>query len=141
MYEFFSKLRASILDCRGKDADGNDLYSSEDIEKHFYSFLMEKVGEAYRNCIESHRDRIAEIVEGTGRELASALGIDDLSKAAKAPSVEMIMTSLNKNVTRSVMGVQLFGTSETFPPATMSVFKSDINYIGLLFLFKDKAEN
>ena len=76
MYEFFSKLRASILDCRGKDADGNDLYSSEDIEKHFYSFLMEKVGEAYRNCIESHRDRIAEIVEGTGRELASALGID-----------------------------------------------------------------
>lgn len=73
MYEFFSKLRASILDCRGKDADGNDLYSSEDIEKHFYSFLMEKVGEAYRNCIESHRDRIAEIVEGTGRELASAL--------------------------------------------------------------------
>ena len=120
MYEFFSKLRASILDCRGKDADGNDLYSSEDIEKHFYSFLMEKVGEAYRNCIESHRDRIAEIVEGTGRELASALGIDDLSKAAKAPSVEMIMTSLNKNVTRSVMGVQLFGTSETFPPATMS---------------------
>ena len=76
------------MDCRGKDADGNDLYSSEDIEKHFYSFLMEKVGEAYRNCIESHRDRIAEIVEGTGRELASALGIDDLSKAAKAPSVE-----------------------------------------------------
>lgn len=42
MYEFFSKLRASILDCRGKDADGNDLYSSEDIEKHFYSFLMER---------------------------------------------------------------------------------------------------
>ena len=80
MYEFFSKLRASILDCRGKDADGNDLYSSEDIEKHFYSFLMEKVGEAYRNCIESHRDRIAEIVEGTGRELASALGIDDLQR-------------------------------------------------------------
>lgn len=53
-------------------------------------------------------------MEGTGRELAYALGIDDLSKAAKAPSVEMIMTSLNKNVTRSVMGVQLFGTSETF---------------------------
>ena len=122
VWEVLLKTETGILDCRGKDADGNDLYSSEDIEKHFYSFLMEKVGEAYRNCIESHRDRIAEIVEGTGRELASALGIDDLSKAAKAPSVEMIMTSLNKNVTRSVMGVQLFGTSETFPPATMSVF-------------------
>ena len=80
-----SELRASILDCRGKDADGNDLYSSEDIEKHFYSFLMEKVGEAYRNCIESHRDRIAEIVEGTGRELASALGIDCLLYTSPSP--------------------------------------------------------
>ncbi len=122
MYEFFSKLRASILECRKKDENGNDIYSPEDIEKYFYSFLMEKVGEAYRNCIESHRDRIADIVESTSRELASALGIDDLSKAVKAPSVERIMMSLNKNVTRSVMGVKLFGTSETFPPATMSVF-------------------
>ena len=32
------------------------------------------------------------------------------------------MMSVNKNVTRSVMGVKLFGTSETFPPAAMSSF-------------------
>ena len=122
MYEFFSKLRASILECRAKDENGEDLYSSEDIEKYFYSFLMEKVGEAYRNCIENHRDRIGELVEKMSRELASALGIDDMSQVTKAPSVERIMMSLNKNVTRSVMGVKLFGTSETFPPAAMSAF-------------------
>lgn len=124
MYEFFAKLRASILECRAKDDNGNDIYSSDDIEKYFYSFLMEKVGEAYRTCIEYHRDRITELVEKMSRELASALGIDDMSEVTKAPSVERIMMSVNKNVTRSVMGVKLFGTSETFPPAAMSTFSS-----------------
>ena len=122
MYEFFSKLRASILECRAKDAEGNDVYNPEDIEKYFYSFLMEKVGEAYRTCIETHRDRIAEIVGQISREIAIALGMDDMSGVSKVPSVERIMMSVNKNVTRSVMGVKLFGTSETFPPAAMSSF-------------------
>ena len=122
MYEFFSKLRASILECRGQDEEGNDIFSPDDIEKFFYSFLMEKVGEAYRTCIETHRDRVAELVEKMSRELAAALGIEDLSAVSKAPSVERIMMSLNKNVTRSVMGVKLFATSEAFPPETMSVF-------------------
>ncbi len=124
MYEFFAKLRTSILECRAKDDNGNDIYSPDDIEKYFYSFLMEKVGEAYRTCIECHRDRITELVEKMSRELAAALGIDDMSKVTKAPSVERIMMSVNKNVTRSVMGVKLFGTSETFPPAAMSTFSS-----------------
>jgi hypothetical protein len=124
MYEFFAKLRASILECRSKDENGEDIYSSEDIEKYFYSFLMEKVGEAYRTCIEYHRDTIAELVEKMSRELATALGIEDVSEVTKAPSVERIMMSVNKNVTRSVMGVKLFGTSETFPPAAMSTFSS-----------------
>lgn len=124
MYEFFAKLRASILECRAKDSSGEDIYSPEDIEKYFYSFLMEKVGEAYRTCIECHRDRITEIVEKMSRELAEALGIADMSEVTKAPSVERIMMSVNKNVTRSVMGVKLFGTSETFPPAAMSTFSS-----------------
>lgn len=124
MYEFFAKLRTSILECRAKDDNGNDIYSPDDIEKYFYSFLMEKVGEAYRTCIECHRDRITELVEKMSRELAAALGIDDMSEVTKAPSVERIMMSVNKNVTRSVMGVKLFGTSETFPPAAMSTFSS-----------------
>jgi len=124
MYEFFSKLRASILECRAKDENGEEIYSSDDIEKYFYSFLMEKVGEAYRTCIECHRDAVAELVEKMSRELAGALGIDDMSEVTKAPSVERIMMSMNKNVTRSVMGVKLFGTSENFPPAAMSTFSS-----------------
>jgi GTPase SAR1 family protein len=110
MYEFFAKLRTSILECRAKDEMGEDIYSPEDIEKYFYSFLMEKVGEAYRTCIECHRDAITELTDKMSRELASALGITN------------VMMSANKNVTRSVMGVKLFGTSENFSPAAMSTF-------------------
>lgn len=122
MYEFFAKLRSNILDCRAKDADGEDIYNPDDIEKYFYSFLMEKMGEAYRTCIETHRDQLSELVDQISRELAVALGIEDASKQIKTPSVERIMLSVNKNVTRSVMGVKLFGTSEMFPPAAMSSF-------------------
>lgn len=122
MYEFFSKLRASILLCRSKDENGEDKYSAEDIEKYFYPYLMEKVGLAYRTCIEHHRDKIALLVEKISHDLSESLGIEEYDDESKAPSVERIMMSVNKNVTRSVMGVKLFGTSETFPPATMSSF-------------------
>ncbi|MBQ8965694.1 dynamin family protein [Ruminococcus sp.] len=122
MYEFFAKLRTSILECRAKDDNGEDIYSPEDIEKYFYSFLMEKVGEAYRTCIECHRDAITELTDKMSRELAQALGIANIAEASKAPSVERLMMSANKNVTRSVMGVKLFGTSENFSPAAMSTF-------------------
>ncbi|MBR1740228.1 MAG: dynamin family protein [Ruminococcus sp.] len=124
MYEFFAKLRTSILECRAKDENGEDIYSPDDIEKYFYSFLMEKVGEAYRTCIECHRDAIGQLVEKMSRELAQALGIADVSEGGKAPSVERIMMSAKNNVTRSVMGVKLFGTSENFSPAAMSTFSS-----------------
>lgn len=122
MYEFFAKLRVSILECRAKDENGEDIYSPEDIEKYFYSYLMEKVGEAYRTCIEYHRDRVNELVDSLSRKLAKKLGIEDLSQVTQTTSVDRIMRSLGKNVTRQVMGVKLFGTSETFPPATMSAF-------------------
>lgn len=122
MYEFFAKLRTSILECRAKDEMGEDIYSPEDIEKYFYSFLMEKVGEAYRTCIECHRDAITELTDKMSRELASALGITNVAEVSKAPSVDRLMMSANKNVTRSVMGVKLFGTSENFSPAAMSTF-------------------
>lgn len=122
MYEFFARLRLSMLECRKKDENGEDIYSSEDIEKYFYSFLMEKVGEAYRTCIECHRARINDIVEKMSRDLARKLGLQDLSSVTQAASADRLMMSLNKNVTRSVMNVKLFGTSETFPPAALSVF-------------------
>lgn len=124
MYEFFAKLRVSILECRAKDAEGEDIFPPEDIEKYFYSYLMEKVGEAYRTCIEYHRDRVNELVDDLSRRLAGKLGIEDLSQVTQTTSVDRIMRSLGKNVTRQVMGVKLFGTSETFPPATMSLFSS-----------------
>ena len=124
MYEFFAKLRTSILECRAKNENGEDIYSPEDIEKYFYSFLMEKVGEAYRTCIECHRDAITELTDKMSRQLAQAMGIANISEAGKAPSVERLMMSANKNVTRSVMGVRMFGTSENFSPAAMTIFSS-----------------
>ena len=122
MYEFFAKLRKSILECLDKDENGEPVYKAEDIEKFFYPFLMEKVGEAYRACIEMDREAIRKTIETISAELAQKLGIADLSEVTQSTSVDRIMMSMNKNVTRSVMGVKLFGTSETFPPATMTSF-------------------
>ena len=119
MYEFFAKLRQSMLECRQKDENGEDIYSPEDIEKYFYSYLMEKVGEAYRTCIECHRRKINQFVENLSRDLARKLGLQDLSSVAQSADTGRIMRSMNTNVTRSVMSVKLFGTSETFPPAAM----------------------
>jgi hypothetical protein len=62
------------------------------------------------------------LVDKISHDLSQSLGIEEYDDESKAPSVERIMMSVNKNVTRSVMGVKLFGTSETFPPATMSSF-------------------
>ena len=122
MYEFFAMLRNSILKIRELDDNFEPVYQSEDIEKYFYSYLMEKVGEAYRTCIESHRRRLDELVDNMSRGLAKKLGIEDLSQVTQATSIDRIMRSLGKNVTRQVMGVKLRGTSDAFPPATMSSF-------------------
>ena len=122
MYEFFAKLRESVLECRPSGNEENDI-ASEDVEKYFYSFLMDKVGEAYRKCIETHRDRINRLVDDMSDQLSRNLGIADLSAASKSTSIDKVMSDLKKKVTRKVMGVKLFGTSETFPPATMNSFK------------------
>ncbi|MBP3272496.1 MAG: dynamin family protein [Ruminococcus sp.] len=124
MYEFFAKLRVSILEIREKDENGEDIYPPEDVEKYFYSYLMEKVGEAYRTCIEYHRDRLNEQVDKMSRQLSKKLGIEDLSQVSQVTSVDRIMRTLGKKVTSQVMGMKLFGTSETFPPATMSAFSN-----------------
>ena len=122
MYEFFAKLRQSMLECRGKDDNGQDIYDPDDIEKYFYSYLMEKVGEAYRTCIEHHRRRIDQFVEDVSRDLSHKLGIREIESGRKTSDTGRLMRSMNTNVTRSVMSVKLFGTSETFPPAAMSTF-------------------
>lgn len=122
MYEFFAKLRQSMLECRGKDENGEDIFDPDDIEKYFYSYLMEKVGEAYRTCIEHHRRRIDRFVEDVSRDLSHKLGIREIEGGRQSADTGRLMRSMNTNVTRSVMSVKLFGTSETFPPAAMSTF-------------------
>lgn len=121
MYEFFAKLRESVLECRPKSDGENDI-TSEEVEKYFYSYLMDKVGEAYRKSIETHRDRINELVDSMSEQLSQNLGIADLSTASGSTSIDKVMSDLKYKVTRKVMGVKLYGTSETFPSGTMSSF-------------------
>lgn len=72
MYEFFTKLREDILSCR-------TTASNEDVERHFYSYLMDKVGEAYRRCLEIHQSRLNDIINDMGSELSRKLGIESLA--------------------------------------------------------------
>lgn len=72
MYEFFSKLREDILSCRTTASD-------EDVERHFYSYLVDKVGEAYRRCIEIHQSRLNDIINDMGAELSRKLGLESLA--------------------------------------------------------------
>lgn len=122
MYEFFAKLRQSMLECRRKDENGADIFDAEDIEKYFYSYLMEKVGEAYRTCIEHHRRHIDRFVEDVTRDITHKLGLEEYSDSRRSSDTGRLLRSMSTNVTRSVMSVKLFGTSETFPPAAMSTF-------------------
>ncbi len=120
MYEFFARLRESVLACRNLDENG---IAADDIEKYFYSFLMDKVGEAYRCCLEVHQQRISDLVENMSVQLAKKLGIANLSSVSQSQSFDKLMLTLNKKITRSVMDVKMFGTSETFPPETMMSFR------------------
>lgn len=121
MYEFFAKLRESVLECRPTETD--DDIAAEDVEKYFYSYLMDKVGEAYRTCLEIHSGRINELVEKISEQLAEKLGICDLSVVSQQNSVDRILSDVKKKVDHSVMNVAKTGTSETFPSGTMSSFK------------------
>lgn len=122
MYEFFAKLRESVLECRPKSDEEDSDITSEEVEKYFYSYLMDKVGEAYRKSIETHRDRINDLVDEMSEQLSQNLGIADLSTASQSTSVDKVMSDLKYKVTRKVMGVKLYGTSENFPSGTMSSF-------------------
>ncbi|MFT3951593.1 MAG: dynamin family protein [Oscillospiraceae bacterium] len=120
MYEFFAVLRESVLACRGQIGE---TLTAEEVEKYFYSFLMDKVGEAYRCAIEVHQQRINRLVDDLSVQLAKKLGISNLAEVSQAAPADKLMLALNKKITRSVMDVKLFGTSETFPPETMTSFR------------------
>ena len=122
MYEFFAKLRESVLECRPTESE--DDIAAEDVEKYFYSYLMDKVGEAYRTCLEIHSSRMNDLIERISEQLADKLGISELSEVSHANSVDRILSDVKKKVAHSVMNVAQTGTSETFPSGTMSSFKN-----------------
>ncbi len=116
MYGFFSKLREDILESRNTT-------SPEDIDKHFYSFLVDKVGEAYRKCLDIHQQRLNLIIAQLGAELAKKLGINALADDANV-SVEESMNDFNMLVSKSVMNAASAGSSDAFPSGTMSSFRN-----------------
>lgn len=115
MYGFFSKLREDIVESR-------NTASPEDIDKHFYSYLVDKVGEAYRRCLDIHWGRLNSIISQLGAELAKKLGIDSL--AGEASVADGKAENLNMLVTQSVMDAASGGNSDTFPDGAMSSFRN-----------------
>ncbi len=115
MYEFFSKLRDDIVACRVNSSDS-------DVEKHFYSFLMDKVGEAYRRCLEIHEKRLDSVINDLGNELSRKLGLENLS-VQKMSAGEIV--SINSiGVADSVKQAASQGIAErTFPSTTMDAFR------------------
>ncbi|MDE5741055.1 MAG: dynamin family protein [Oscillospiraceae bacterium] len=116
MYGFFSKLREDILESR-------NTASPEDIDKHFYSYLVDKVGEAYRRCLDIHWGRLNSIIAQLGAELAKKLGIDSLA-GETAVSADGKAENLNMLVTQSVMDAASGGNSDSFPDGAMSSFRN-----------------
>lgn len=118
MYGFFSKLREDIYEARNS---GNP----EDIEKHFYSYLVDKVGEAYKKCIEIHEKQLSKVIIEMGNELAKKLGISALAEdaAAAAENGSDYMSSLML-VGQTVVNAAGAGENGSFPSETMSSFKN-----------------
>lgn len=115
MYEFFAKLREEILACRTTASD-------QDVEKHFYSFLMDKVGEAYRKCLEIHQNRLNDVISDLGKELSRKLGIIDLS-AAKLPPADSISID-SFGIADTVRQAVNQNTDDAFPSTAMSSFRT-----------------
>lgn len=117
MYGFFSKLREDILESRNTT-------SPEDIDKHFYSYLVDKVGEAYRKCLDIHWQRLNKITAQLGSELSQKLGISSSLADDTGMTVDDSLNDLNMLVSKSVMGAASAGSSDAFPSGTMSSFKN-----------------
>ena len=116
MYEFFTKLREDILACR---TTAND----EDVERHFYSYLMDKVGEAYRKCLEIHQSRLNDIIDDMAAELSRKLGIANLAGARISCSETV---NVNTIVADKVKAEASHGADREmgFPSTTMPFFRN-----------------
>lgn len=115
MYEFFAKFREDIVACRTTAA-------AQDLDKYFYSYLMDKVGEAYRKCIEIHQARVNDIISKLSSQLSDKLGISNLTAASQSASVGDLMNEVNKQVAEQVINAASAGNGEGFPNTTMSSF-------------------
>ena len=114
MYGFFSKLREDIYEARNQ---GNP----EDVEKHFYSFLVDKVGEAYKKCIEIHEKELNEVLSNMGRELARKLGLANLAEEATAGNG---LSDSFVLVSQSVINAAGADENGSYPSETMRSFKN-----------------
>ena len=114
MYGFFSKLREDIYEARNQ---GNP----EDVEKHFYSFLVDKVGEAYKKCIEIHEKALNEVLANMGRELARKLGLANLAEETTAGNG---LSDSFVLVSQSVINAAGADENGSYPSETMSSFKN-----------------
>lgn len=114
MYGFFSKLREDIYEARNQ---GNP----EDVEKHFYSFLVDKVGEAYKKCIEIHEKALNEVLSNMGRELARKLGLANLAEETTAGNG---LSDSFVLVSQSVINAAGADENGSYPSETMSSFKN-----------------
>ena len=119
MYGFFSKLRDDIYETR-------NTATPEDIDKHFYSYLVDKVGEAYKKCLDIHEKALSELISKMGQELAKKLGISSLAnETGTAAAVdEDSLNNLNMLVTKSVMNAAGAGGNDNFPSGAMASFKN-----------------
>lgn len=119
MYGFFSKLRDDIYETR-------NMATPEDIDKHFYSYLVDKVGEAYKKCLDIHEKALSELISKMGQELAKKLGISSLAnETGTAAAVdEDSLNNLNMLVTKSVMNAAGADGNDNFPSGAMASFKN-----------------
>lgn len=114
MYGFFSKLREDIYEARNQ---GNP----EDVEKHFYSFLVDKVGEAYKKCIEIHEKALNDVIVEMGHELSRKLGLANLAEEAAAGKGSFDNLVF---VSQSVINAAGADENGSYPSETMSSFKN-----------------
>ncbi len=116
MYQFFTKLREDILACRTTAKD-------EEVERHFYSYLMDKVGEAYRKCLEIHHSKLNDVINDMGGELSRKLGIANLASARISCSETV---NVNTFVADKVKEAASQGADREmgFPSTTMPFFRN-----------------
>lgn len=116
MYEFFTKLREDILSCRSTAKD-------EDVERHFYSYLMDKVGEAYRRCIEIHQQRLNELIDDIGSGIMGKLGIENFASSRLSCSETVNVNTFVADKVRAAAS-QGADTELGFPATTMPFFRN-----------------